>query len=80
MGNMGLSLVLFLFTLSCGLSLKRLLLIRMVYAKLSITFLFRWKNDEIEAIRSDEPKIGEPLILAARHRGGKGLLYSCRVS
>ena len=29
----------------------------------------RWKNDEIEAIRSNNPQIGHPLIVAVRHRG-----------
>ena len=30
--------------------------------------LVSWKNDQIEAIRTSAPKIGEPLIIAARHR------------
>ena len=35
----------------------------------NINQLNRWKNDEIEAIRTNHPQVGHPLILAARHRG-----------
>ena len=31
-------------------------------------FWFRWKNDELEAIRTNHPRVGHPLVLAVRHR------------
>ena len=34
----------------------------------SVTGLYRWSNDEIESIRTARPKVGQPLILAVRHR------------
>ena len=34
----------------------------------TVTGLYRWRNDEIEAMRTEEPRVGQPLILAVRHR------------
>ena len=31
--------------------------------------MLRWKNDEIEVIRSNNPQVGKALVLAVRHRG-----------
>ena len=39
-----------------------------MYYILSISLL-RWKNDEIEVIRSNNPQVGKALVLAVRHRG-----------
>ena len=34
----------------------------------TVTGLYKWRNDEIEAIRTEQPVVGQPLILAVRHR------------
>ena len=67
-----------LVTLSCGFTLsyeqnplKRFHSHLIINQNKFIFFLLRWKNDEIEAIRSKEPNIGKSLILAARHKGDR---------
>ena len=48
-----------------------------IFVKLNIKCIhsekwyLRWKNDEIEAIRTNNPQVGNPLIIAVRHRGLK---------
>ena len=29
---------------------------------------FRWQNEEVEVIRTTRPRVGDPLVLAVRHR------------
>jgi len=43
----------------------------------SCSGLYRWKNDEIEAIRTNNPQVGNPLIIAVRHRG-EYLRHECK--
>ena len=46
----------------------------------SSSALYRWKNDMIESIRSNNPRIGHPLILGVRHRGSCDIFhFSCLI-
>ena len=50
------------------LSSLSLSLLVLLSSTISVTGLYRWRNDEIESIRTEEPQLGQPLILAVRHR------------
>ena len=43
-------------------------LLVLLSSTLTVTGLYRWRNDEIESIRTEQPQPGQPLILAVRHR------------
>ena len=48
--------------------MKGLILASLVVCNRADDNLVSWKNDQIEAIRSANPVVGEPLVIAVRHK------------